>query len=187
MSGFREIQFDYIRFNDSPALRHVSKKTKYAFIESFLQKAKESLKEYNVKIAADVFGRIPLNNNDIIGQKMESLDKVVDIICPMAYPSHYTWKRKGRSKYFLQHNPYYTVEWTSRRAKERTKNASIVAYLQAFKHRMPRNMTFDKYITEQIKAVHDTGIKGFLLWNARQDYKVPFRAMKLYYQNKSKS
>ena len=59
LNGFHEIQFDYIRFNDSNRLRNLTRNDRYAFIEGFLAKAKEHLKKYNVKIAADVFGRIP--------------------------------------------------------------------------------------------------------------------------------
>ncbi len=178
-NGFREIQFDYIRFNDSSANRHLKYSDRYNFIESFITKAKARLKKYDVKIAADVFGRIPLNKNDIIGQQMESLDKVVDIICPMAYPSHYTWSRK------LQTDPYHTVFITSKRARERAKNAQIVTYIQAFKMKL-YGMPYDKYLREQIRAVHDSKIKGYLLWNARQVYTVPFRVAKNFYSKNKK-
>ncbi|HNV48484.1 MAG TPA: putative glycoside hydrolase, partial [Spirochaetota bacterium] len=118
--GFREIQFDYIRFNDHGILKKIPLKEKYAFIENFLRKARAHLKPYNVRIAADVFGRIPLNKHDPIGQRMEGLDEVADVICPMAYPSHYTWSKK------LMSDPYTTVFITSKKAKERVTRAHIV-------------------------------------------------------------
>ncbi len=175
-NGFREIQFDYIRFNDHGILRHLTLQQKYDFIEGFLARAREQLKKYNARIAADVFGRIPLNSGDSIGQRMEGLDKVVDIICPMAYPSHYTWSQK------LIADPYHTVYLTSKKGKERTKNAEIVTYIQAFKMKLgPSGLTYDKYIEEQIRAVHDAGVRGYLMWNARQDYDTPLRVVKNYY------
>lgn len=174
-NGFKEIQFDYIRFNDSNRNKHLKYEERYAFIESFISRAREHLKKYNVKIAVDVFGRIPLNVHDIIGQRMESLDKVVDIICPMAYPSHYTWSKK------LMKDPYYTVLITSKKAKERVKNAQIVSYIQAFRMKL-YDIPYEKYIADQLKAVHESGIKGFLMWNARQDYKVPLQVVKDFYQ-----
>ncbi|HNS82393.1 MAG TPA: putative glycoside hydrolase, partial [Methanolinea sp.] len=67
------------------------------------------------------------------------LDKVADIICPMAYPSHYSWSRKFYA------DPYYTVHETSTRAKLRSKNAMIVTYIQAFKMKMS-GIPFDKYV-----------------------------------------
>ena len=175
-NGFREFQFDYIRFNDHGILRALTLQQKYDFIEGFLARARSQLKKYDAKIAADVFGRIPLNSKDSIGQRMEGLDKVVDIICPMAYPSHYTWSQK------LMADPYHTVFLTSKRAKERVKSAEIVTYIQAFKMKLGvSGMTYDKYIEEQIRAVHDAGIKGYLMWNARQDYVVPLQVVKNYY------
>jgi hypothetical protein len=177
IKGFKEIQFDYIRFNDSSRNRHLSLKKRYAFIEGFLAKAKKHLKKYNVKTAADIFGRIPLNKKDLIGQRMEGLDEVVDIICPMAYPSHYGWSRKFYA------NPYYTVFITSKQARLRTKKAKIVSWIQAFRMKLS-GIPYDKYIREQIRGIHDAGIKGFILWNARQVYNVPFRVTKKYYSKK---
>ena len=177
-NGFREIQFDYIRFSDMRVSKRLTLDEKYAFISGFLQKARNRLAKYNAIIAADIFGRIPLNHDDAIGQKMEVFDKVVDIICPMAYPSHYTWSNK------LMADPYHTVYITSKSARERTKNAKIVTYIQAFQMKISKsNLTYAKYIEEQLKAVHDSGIKGYILWNASQNYDVPFKVMGDYYKN----
>lgn len=177
-NGFREIQFDYIRFNDSNRLRHLNLKARYSFIEGFLKGARKRLEKYDVRTAADVFGRIPLNRGDLIGQRMEGLDLAVDIICPMAYPSHYTWSKK------LQHDPYYTVHWTSSEANKRTTKAEIVTYIQAFQMRLGPNR-YDHYVREQIRAVHDAGIRGYLMWNARQEYDVPLQVMRKYYSSRS--
>ncbi len=179
IAGFREIQFDYIRFNDSSRNRHLTLTKRYAFIEGFLARAREHLKKYNVKIAADIFGRIPLNRKDLIGQRMEGLDRVVDIICPMAYPSHYTWSRK----YYA--NPYYTVLKTSQSARKRAKNSDIVSYIQAFRMKLS-GIPFTKYIKDQLKAVHDAKIKGFFFWNARQQYSIPLRVTRDFYSQKEK-
>ncbi len=177
--GFHEIQFDYIRFNDSNKLKHLNQEKRYEFIGSFLSRARESLKKYGAKLAVDIFGRIPLNQNDMIGQKMERLDDAVDFICPMAYPSHYTWSKK------MQQDPYYTVYLTSRKADDRTKNAEIVSYIQAFKMRLGSN-SYEHYILEQVKAVHESGVRGYIFWNARQDYDVPFSVITEYYKKNPK-
>jgi hypothetical protein len=179
-NGFREIQFDYIRFHDSGTTRHLTYAQRYKFIEDFITSARIRVKRYHARIAADVFGRIPLNRDDIIGQKIESLDRVVDMICPMAYPSHYTWSRKFYA------DPYFTVRETSTRAKQRSKNAMIVAYIQAFKMKMS-GIPFDRYLLDQLKAVHDAGITGFIMWNARQEYDVPLAAVKNFYSNRISS
>lgn len=173
-NGFREVQFDYIRFNDSDRLKNLSLNDRYEFIGNFLSKAREHLKKYDAKLAVDVFGRIPLNQGDIIGQKMEHLDDAVDFICPMAYPSHYTWSKK------MLQDPYYTVYITSKKAAERTKNAQIVTYIQAFRMRLG-GQPYDKYLLEQIKAVHDAGVRGYIFWNAKQDYVLPLQMAAKYY------
>ncbi|MGQ9843827.1 MAG: putative glycoside hydrolase [Spirochaetota bacterium] len=174
--GFREIQFDYIRFNDYGILKHVPLDQRYKTVEGFLAQAKNELAVYNVRVACDVFGRIPLNTNDSIGQRMEGLDQVVDVICPMAYPSHYTWSKK------LMADPYYTVFITGKRAKERTKNADIVLYIQAFKIRVVMSgLSFQEYMAKQIQATHDAGVKGFIWWNASQQYDEPIAVTKEFY------
>jgi hypothetical protein len=177
--GFKEIQFDYIRFNDYGIMaKSVPVAKRYEFIEGFLARAKAELKPYGVKIAADIFGRIPLNTGDAIGQRMEGLDKVIDVICPMAYPSHYTWSEK------MMADPYYTVHLTAVRAKERAKQADIVTYIQAFKIRVSKSgLSYDDYVLQQIKAVHDAKIKGYILWNAAQEYQIPCRVAEEYYKN----
>lgn len=175
-TGFREIQFDYIRFNDYGILKHVPLDQRYKTVEGFLARAKNELAEYNVRVACDVFGRIPLNTNDSIGQRMEGLDQIVDVICPMAYPSHYTWSKK------LMADPYYTVFITGKRAKERTKNADIVLYIQAFKIRVVMSgLSFQEYMAKQIQATHDAGVKGFIWWNASQQYDEPIAVTKEFY------
>ncbi len=179
--GFKEIQFDYIRFSDEgrhrESLRTVSLKTRYEFIENFFKRARTRLESYGVRIAADVFGRIPHNNDDAIGQKLEVLDPLIDVISPMAYPSHY-----NRPSY--NNNPYATVKETSSLTLNRMKNAQVVPYIQAFKMKQPVDMSFIEYIKQEIKAVHDVNAHGFFLWNARQDYVEPLRAVKEFYSEK---
>lgn len=176
-AGFPEIQFDYIRFEDSGRLRHVTLKQRYAVVEGFLAQAKNRLRPYKTITAADIYGRVPLNRNDIIGQRMEGLAKVVDVISPMAYPSHY-WTKK------LMANPYHTVYITSKKGHDRIKGqAEIVTWIQGFKYRYTyANMSFVRYIMEQIRAVEKANVRGYLIWNAAQNYGPVWRAMKLYYR-----
>ncbi|MDA3900487.1 MAG: hypothetical protein PF637_08210 [Spirochaetes bacterium] len=188
-AGFKEIQFDYIRFADrsttiidgkSVKMSHVEK---YDFIQNLLKTARARIKDYDVRIAADVFGRIPwlsAERHDTIGQKMENFDKVCDVILPMAYPSHY-WNDRANGKNYIA-LPYKTVFKTSVMAREKTERALIVSWIQAFQLKIkPSGLTYAQYIEEQIRACHDAEIEGFIMWNARQDYRVPFEVMKSYY------
>ncbi|PKL16459.1 MAG: hypothetical protein CVV49_16130 [Spirochaetae bacterium HGW-Spirochaetae-5] len=174
--GYKEIQLDYIRFNDHGSLKYLTVKQRYEIIKEVVEKFNVRLKKYNVRIAVDVFGRIPLNTDDPIGQKMEVFDEIVDVICPMAYPSHYTWSEKMMS------DPYYTVHLTSVKAKKRVKKSIIVPWVQTFQMKVKKSgLTYDKYIEQQIKAVHDAEVNGFLFWNAAQDYDIPFAATGNFY------
>ena len=59
-NGFKEIQLDYIRFEDSSKLKHLTLEQRYSFVETLISTTKERVKSYNVRVAADVFGRILL-------------------------------------------------------------------------------------------------------------------------------
>ncbi len=110
-AGYKEIQLDYIRFNDHGILKKLSFKEKYEIVTKVVNEVKGRVNKYNVRIAVDVFGRIPLNIDDPIAQKMEVFAEIVEVICPMAYPSHYTWSNK------MMKDPYYTVHLTSVKPK----------------------------------------------------------------------
>jgi hypothetical protein len=190
--GFDEIQLDYIRFADQQYTIYYGKKVKlkaaqkYEFITTLIKGARSRVRPYGVKISADIFGRIPWipkTRHDIIGQQMETFDQVVDVICPMAYPSHY-WYDKGTGINY-RNTPYETVYITSKKAKERTRKARIVSYIQSFELKIDGSgLSYAEYIEKQIDAVHDAEISGFILWNARQDYEVPFQVLRSYYMDK---
>lgn len=105
--GFDEIQFDYIRFPSSEG--RVSQitygfefgiKSKSDMIAEFLEKVMAELKPYDVQISADVFGIITKRNGDFenIGQDFSRIASIVDVVCPMVYPSHYNFNEYGLAK-----------------------------------------------------------------------------------------
>jgi hypothetical protein len=178
--GFREVQFDYIRFEDSGRLRHVPREQRFAVVEGFLRTARAELSRSGVYTSADIFGRIPLNQNDPIGQRMEGLDEVVDFILPMAYPSHYDWSR------YLMANPYFTVYDTAVKGNARLKKAQQVMYIQGFEMRIRHSgLTLPVYIAHQIKACHDAGTRGYIVWNADQRYGPTYAGMRLHYSGQT--
>lgn len=175
-AGFPEVQFDYIRFEDSGRLRWVSMKKRYALVEGFLARARAMLDQYGVRTSADVFGRVALNRGDRIGQRLEGLDKVVDLICPMVYPSHFSWSR------FMMANPYYTVYKSAVTARDRLRRAGLLMYIQGFVMKVGYSgLSLQSYIAHQIKASEDARIQGYIVWNAAQRYQPTFAAMRRYY------
>lgn len=174
-AGFPEVQFDYIRFEDSNRLSSVSSGQRYAVVEGFLREARTRLRKYGVKVSADVFGRVALNRHDKIGQRLEGLDSVVDIICPMVYPSHFGWSKQ------MMANPFYTVRKSAHVAAGRLKQAGLVMYIQGFVMRVRYSgLSLEQYIVEQIRACEQAGIRGFIVWNAAQRYQPTFDAMRLF-------
>ena len=92
--GFKEIQFDYIRFHESMNSSRVQLPediSKTEIITAFTQYVYDELSAYGVYVSADVFGAIITSSIDaeIVGQDYKELVKTLDYICPMIYPSHY--------------------------------------------------------------------------------------------------
>ncbi len=92
---FDEIQFDYLRFPSDGALGAIqysaasTQETRTTAIGRFLAAARQALGGH-ARLAIDVFGYTAFNDNDThVGQRIEDLATLVDVICPMAYPSAY--------------------------------------------------------------------------------------------------
>ncbi len=172
-NGFQEIQLDYIRFADNHNLNHVPLEKKYRLIAGILKLFEDKLRIYGVRLGADIFGRVPFYENDIIGQKIEIFDKYLDHLHPMLYPSHF-YGMEDKIK-----NPYQTVFEGVKKSKSRVKNVEIIPYIQAFKMSVNKTgLSYKEYIYHQIQAVYDSNAEGFIAWNASNDYKTFFLAMK---------
>jgi hypothetical protein len=175
LSGFDEIQFDYVRFPDSAGVEFSQPSTdesRSRTISGFLKEARERLVPYNVFLAADVFGYICWNKDDTgIGQRISEVAMVLDYISPMLYPSAFLY---GIPNYRnpVQH-PYEIVRFSLDRARERTKLDPIRfrPWLQAFAdYSFDKRQFGEREIQEQIKAAESFGSDGWLLWNPRNVY-----------------
>jgi hypothetical protein len=174
-AGFDEIQFDYVRFPDNRGVafsQPVNETIRTDTITGFLEAAQKALTPYNVMVGADIFGYVCWNTNDTdIGQKIAPLVNAVDVICPMVYPSGYTW---GIPKYRNPvKNPYEIVYLSLKRAQERTGVSSLRfrPWLQAFRDYAFRGGDFkEDRMRIQIKASDDFGASGYMFWNARNIY-----------------
>jgi hypothetical protein len=174
-AGFDEIQFDYVRFPDAKGVEFSDASTDESrpkTINTFLREARQRLLPYNVFLAADVFGYICWNKGDTgIGQRINDVSDILDYICPMLYPSGFSF---GIPKYRdpVAH-PYDIVRLTLDRAGERTQVQPIRfrPWLQAFADYAFDHRQFgQKEIQAQIKAAQDFGADGWLLWNPRNLY-----------------
>lgn len=178
--GFKEIQFDYVRFPSEGKLSnlHYAGKTKdrEEYIAAFMAYARTKIKATGAYFAADVFGLTSLVKNDEgIGQKFEKVIRPVDFLCPMVYPSHYAhyeYRIPDPNK-----EPYKIVKLSVGDAVRRLNVAKkkdpelkceLRPWLQAFTlyhvHYGPAQLA------AQIKAINEVGVHGYMLWNAGCNY-----------------
>jgi hypothetical protein len=173
--GFDEIQFDYVRFPDAPGLRFAqpnNQANRVAAITGFLNAARKRLAPYNVFVAADIFGYVLWNTDDTaIGQEIDHLVQAVDYVCPMLYPSGFTWGLPGTPNPVA--HPYDIVYRSLQRAKQRTGLAGshFRPWLQDFTDYAFDRRKFDAdEVQAQIEAASAAGSNGWMLWNPRNHY-----------------
>lgn len=173
--GFDEVQFDYLRFPDTPGLRFAEPDTedrRIAAIGAYLDEARARLARYNVFVAADIFGYVCWNENDTqIGQQLEALADRVDYLSPMLYPSGFTFGIPGHRLPVAA--PFEIVHHSLRQALWRTGLAGVRfrPWLQAFRDYAFDRREFDAdEVRAQIDAAEALGTDGWMLWNARNRY-----------------
>jgi len=174
-SGFREIQLDYIRYADEPKLLRLPLKFKYEQISAVLARARKVTDALGVELGADVFGRVTLNENDQIGQRLEIFGAYVHNLYPMVYPSHYYGDNEKIA------DPYGTVKEGVENSKERIPQTRIIPWIQGFGMKIkPSGLTLPQYVLKQFYAVDDAKGDGYVVWNARNDYSATWKALKEY-------
>lgn len=174
-AGFDEIQFDYVRFPDAVGLTYMQQSTEASRVEAitgFLREARRRLVPYNVFLAMDAFGYVCWNPGDTgIGQRLEDLATVVDYISPMLYPSGFQFGIPGYSNPVA--HPYEIIYRSLEIAKARTRGSAVRyrPWLQAFRDYAFGGQPFGAAeIDKQIRAAHDAGAIGWMLWNPRNIY-----------------
>ena len=189
LKGFKEIQFDYIRFPTDGNRKLIDygiagkEKRMAEAISEFLSYARERLEPLGVYVSADVFGLVTTVEDDMnLGQHLETLATSVDAICPMVYPSHYALGSYGIK--YPDANPYEIVYKSLSTARERIdkmdtkeRKAIIRPWLQDFSAPWLKKQYGQYYtvygpeqIKAQIKACYDSGLKEWIFWNASNRY-----------------
>jgi hypothetical protein len=171
--GFREIQFDYVRFPSdgkiSDAVYPGQNSSKEDAIAAFLAFARPRLEKLGVWVSADVFGLTVHVQNDMgIGQQIEKISENVDIVCPMVYPSHYEDGSYGIES--PNKSPYETVAHAMADTKARLAGTGAMGrpWLQDFSL---RGVTYGiNEVKAQIKAAEEQGFNEWILWNAAVNY-----------------
>ncbi|MDP5274538.1 putative glycoside hydrolase [Chengkuizengella axinellae] len=177
--GFKEIQFDYVRFPEGFEKRadiltyeQQADISRTDIVADFVKYAREQLNPLGVRVSVDIFGyaaSVPAAEG--IGQDFNKISQYVDVISPMVYPSHYSTGWFGST--VPDAAPYTTIYGsmmdTHKKLEAIQENKPIIRpWIQDFTASwVPGYITYGKKeVEEQIRALIDTGIDEFLLWNA---------------------
>ena len=175
--GFREIQFDYIRFPDglSGDLSTVTypgqNGEKDDAIAAFLAYARPRLEALGVWMSADIFGWV-LEDGSVkgIGQDLHKMAKNVDIVCPMVYPDHYPLGYGGIA--YPPAEPYKTITRALSKAQAFVEGtgAKCRPYLQAHTDIQSQHIKYTpEMVRQEIKAAADLGFDEYVLWAGYPD------------------
>lgn len=174
LSGFDELNFDYIRFPSDGNMKDISypwskDRVKADLLEEFFAYLKHSLwQEKGVVLSADLFGMTTTNTDDLnIGQVLERVLPYFDYVAPMVYPSHYPPGFNGYKNPAAF--PYEVVKFSMDRAVERssTTPGKIRPWLQDFNLGAVYSA---EMIRNEKQAVYDAGVGSWMLWNAKSVY-----------------
>lgn len=181
-AGFKEIQFDYVRFPEGFEKRADTLKydkddrTRIQAVAEFVHYAREQLAPLGVRVSVDIFGyaaSVPAAEG--IGQDFVKISENVDVISPMIYPSHYSTGWFGAKVPDAQ--PYVTINGAMKDTLKKLEPISdlkpiIRPWIQDFTASWVQG--YIKYgkreVEEQVRALKDNGVEEFLLWNAVNTY-----------------
>lgn len=172
--GFKEIQFDYVRFpsyhvstqvfpNRPAGARHEDQ------IVEFVKYAADRIRGQGAWFSVDVFGLTSLVKDDEgIGQKFQKMVQHVDYLCPMVYPSHYHHGEYGIEN--PDRDPYKIVSLSVGDAQKRLKDVPTCRLRPWIQDFSLGNHYGPPQVRAEIKALSDLGIHEYLLWNPHCDY-----------------
>lgn len=196
--GFKDIQFDYVRFPEGFYLFEDSLdynigsygyfksdnpdetgKERTVAINDFLQYARDQLRPYGVDVSADVFGYTTIAGDapDVrgIGQNIAQMAERVDVISSMIYPSHWGPGFFGYDYPDLYpHDVVTDYIQTEKVVFNKVQNKVVTRpWLQDFTLAGAPG-TYLQYganeVQQQINALYENGVHEYLLWNALGQY-----------------
>ncbi len=178
--GFDEINFDYIRFPSDGNMQDIYFPFSESIIDAdphggkaevlteFFSYLDRELRGEGITISADVFGMTTTNTDDLnIGQVLENILPHFDYVAPMVYPSHYPPGFLGYEN--PASKPYEVVKFSMESAVARASTTpwKLRPWLQDFNLGA---IYTPEMIQAQMRAVHESGLGSWLLWNAANRY-----------------
>ncbi|NCN04009.1 MAG: hypothetical protein GW949_00085 [Spirochaetales bacterium] len=133
-------------------------------LQTFLRKARQVISK---PISVDVFGFNAWARMGYLGQDIEAMSFYVDVIAPMAYPSHYARDFLPELTYFQR--AYALYDTGTYRARSIVGDRVLIRpWVQAFliggelRYEKPE---YTEYLNLQIRGTMAGGGSGFSLWN----------------------
>ena len=193
--GFKDIQFDYVRFpegfeNRDKELEYthghygsdsedvINMEYRNRAVTDFVGHAKEALMPYGADVSIDIFGYAAVvRETPGIGQSFPGIAEEADVISSMIYPSHWGPGNLDIEKPDLE--PYEVVDNYMKVEKEIFEELGDDApvtrpWLQDFTASYLGAGNYKNYgakeVNDQIRALSDNGVNEFLLWDAKNNY-----------------
>jgi len=190
--GFKDIQFDYVRFPEGfekrddildydqgeyADLEKDDVQKRVTAVTDFVEYAKNELEYYDVDVSVDIFGySATISEAPGIGQNFSKISENVDVISSMIYPSHWT---SYFGIPFPDKEPYRLVTEYAKVENERLGELedppTSRPWIQDFSapwlyHNEPTKYYGKADVEAQIKALNENGINEFLLWSPGNSY-----------------
>jgi len=175
--GFDELNFDYIRYPSDGNMLDIAYpysqgKNKAAALKEFYEFVDDTFRPKGIPISADLFGMTTSNSDDLgIGQILGDALQHFDFVAPMVYPSHYPATFLGYKSPAMK--PYEIIKFAMDSAVVKAKLAStsqskLRPWLQDFS--IGGVEYTPEMVRAQIQATYDSGLDGWMLWNASNIY-----------------
>ncbi len=176
--GFREVNFDYVRFpsdGDTGGVRYPiynGTTSKVAVIDDFFKYLTSEIrkKKPGAVLSVDLFAYSFIRNDGLgVGQRAGDAAKYFDVISPMVYPSHYLPGNFGFPN--PADDPYEVVFQTLEDGKKFLP-ASSTAIVRPWIQDFNMGAVYDRTkIQDEIRAIKDAGFGDtWMAWNPSNIY-----------------
>ncbi len=175
-AGFDEVQLDYLRFpTDGPVEvadygTPLNGDVRTTAIADFLAQTRAALSPTGAFLAVDVVGTVLWDESDNgIGQDLELITPLVDVVNPVLFPSSFSPGTFGYD--FPNDNPYQVVRVNMERVEDRFGAGAFKfrPWLQDFSSGLGIDYGAEE-VRAEIDAAQELGSAGWMLWNDANVY-----------------